>query len=241
MSFKRCPGSSAFMQPKIEVVPCPDCGSDVEIWSDEADGKCPSCALSVVRMSTQSCVDWCRYAEECLGEEKYKQYNSMKSSMRKQALLKAMDDYFGDDKKRRRHARTVVSFAEQILRTESTADPNVVIASAVLHDIGIRNAEHKHGSSSPGHQEQEGPPVARRILEELGYPEGFIKEVCGIIGHHHHPTGDDSSNFGILYDADLITNTIEEKRHLKPDFSSDQLLNACLTDSGREVAKRNLP
>lgn len=228
------------MQPKIEVVPCPGCGGDVEIWSDEADGKCPSCGLSVVRMSTQSCVDWCRYAEECLGEEKYKQYNSMKSSMRKQALLKAMDEYFGDDKKRQKHARTVVSFAEQILQTESSADPNVVLACAVLHDIGIRNAETKHGSSSAKHQENEGPPVARQILEALGYPEGFINEVCGIIGHHHHPAGDESANFGILYDADLITNMIEEKNHLKPGFQLDDVLKACLTESGREVARKNL-
>jgi ribosomal protein S27E len=60
MGLKRCSGATAFSQPKIEVVPCPDCGTDVEVWSDEATGQCPSCSRTVIRTATQSCVDWCR-------------------------------------------------------------------------------------------------------------------------------------------------------------------------------------
>lgn len=40
MSFKRCPGSLSFTQPKIELVRCPHCGAEAEVWSDEADGTC---------------------------------------------------------------------------------------------------------------------------------------------------------------------------------------------------------
>ena len=43
MSFKRCPGSMAFAQPKIEIVRCPHCGDDAEVWTDEAEGKCRKC------------------------------------------------------------------------------------------------------------------------------------------------------------------------------------------------------
>ena len=86
MSFRRCPGSAAFMQPKIELVRCPQCQQDVEVWSDEADGTCDSCGITVVRTQSQSCVDWCRYARECLGEEKFKQYRETKSAVRKEAV-----------------------------------------------------------------------------------------------------------------------------------------------------------
>ncbi|MDP6490267.1 MAG: phosphohydrolase [Kiritimatiellia bacterium] len=79
MGFKRCPGSSGFTQPKIELLECPDCRQDVEIWSDETTGKCSSCGKTVSRTSTPACMDWCAHAEECLGEEKYKQYLKMKA------------------------------------------------------------------------------------------------------------------------------------------------------------------
>ncbi len=37
----------------------------------------------------------------------------------------------------------------------------------------------------------------------------MIKEVCDIIGHHHHPREEETINFKCLYDADLITNLEE--------------------------------
>jgi len=178
----------------------------VEIWTDEAFRPCPSCGKDVFRTGVQSCLEWCRLAEECVGEEKYKQYGQMKAALRKQALIKAMEDYFDDDKKRIEHAKQVIGYAEMILAKEE-ADPNVVLAAAVLHDIGIKNAEKKYSSSSAKYQELEGPPVARSILAKLEYPDDFITEVCDIIGHHHHPQPEETLNFKVLYDADLLVNT----------------------------------
>ncbi len=57
-------------------------------------------------------------------------------------------------------AKKVITYAESILADERDADPNVVIAAAALNDIGIKNAEAKHGSSEGCYQEEEGPPVA---------------------------------------------------------------------------------
>lgn len=157
-------------------------------------------------MGMQSCLEWCHLAKECVGDEKYKQYGEMKAVLRKQALIKAMVDYFEDDRKRIEHAKRVIGYAEMILAKEQ-ADPNVVLAAAALHDIGIKNAEKKHGSSSAKYQELEGPPVARSILEKLEYPDDFILEVCDIIGHHHHPRTEETMNYKVLYDADLLVNT----------------------------------
>jgi len=87
MSFKRCPGSMSFTQPKIELVRCPNCGDDAEVWSDEADGKCAKCGHTVCRTTSQSCIDWCKYAKECLGDEEHKRYQDMKTRLRKETLL----------------------------------------------------------------------------------------------------------------------------------------------------------
>jgi hypothetical protein len=158
---------------------------------------------------------------------------SLSYNQRKPELIQAMSDYFGEDKKRIDHAKTVVAYSEMILPREQSADPNVVLAAAVLHDIGIKNAEEKHGSSASAHQELEGPPVAREILGEFGCPGPFIDEVCAIIGRHHHPKPDESMNFKVLYDADLLTNTERQRGRAALPAA---ILEAFLTDAGREIA-----
>jgi len=96
----------------------------------------------------------------------------------------AMRAYFGSDQRRIDHALRVTGFAEELLKSEK-GDRLVVIAAALLHDIGIREAERKFGSSAGNLQEQEGPPVAREILTGLGLAEAVIDEVCAIIASHH--------------------------------------------------------
>ncbi|GEM_PF-1726241 len=71
----------AFAQPKIELVRCPSCGNDAELWTDEADGTCTQCGKVVCRTTTQSCLDWCKYARECLGEEGHQKYQEMVDGM----------------------------------------------------------------------------------------------------------------------------------------------------------------
>ncbi len=72
MAINRCPGSAAFIQPKPEMLLCPNCGSEVEIWTDEAVARCPACLNTVMRELAQSCLDWCPQAEKCLGTLKYR-------------------------------------------------------------------------------------------------------------------------------------------------------------------------
>ena len=74
---------------------------------------------------------------------------------------------FGDDVRRMTHTRKVLGYAQRILR-EVAANEEVVLAAALLHDIGIQEAERKHGSAAGRYQELEGPPIAEQILRELG-------------------------------------------------------------------------
>jgi hypothetical protein len=203
MSFKRCPGSLAFAQPKIELVRCPHCGEDAEVWTDEAEGKCAKCGRSVCRTTTQSCVDWCKYARECLGDEGHKKYQDMKTRLRKEALLKAAEQRMADGHDRQR-ARARVEAAEQILAREKAADPNVVLAAAALLDV--RRAEPQSGAPTAAAAPalQETALLAAEILQELGYPEGFIKEVCGIVSHVQAPGGEESTNSRIVHEADRL-------------------------------------
>lgn len=63
----KCPGTDTRYL-KVEVKKCQRCGYDVEIFSDEVRVKCPKCKSYVYR-EIPSCIDWCRYAKECVGEK----------------------------------------------------------------------------------------------------------------------------------------------------------------------------
>lgn len=69
-----CPGSQHFKQPHPELASCPFCNEEVEIWTDEFETKCPKCGRKVVRVNGQCCLDWCRFAKECVGEKVYGTY-----------------------------------------------------------------------------------------------------------------------------------------------------------------------
>jgi len=69
--LRGCPGAVNIREGKPEDVRCPQCGEEVEIWSDELTARCPHCGARVSRDQGPSCIDWCSFAEECIGTEKY--------------------------------------------------------------------------------------------------------------------------------------------------------------------------
>lgn len=67
----RCPGSGNIRTPAPSYKKCPQCGEEVEIWSDELKAKCTNCGATVFREKTPSCIEWCKHAKECIGTEKW--------------------------------------------------------------------------------------------------------------------------------------------------------------------------
>lgn len=72
MIFK-CPGQDD-RNIKAEIIGCPGCGCKIEIFSDEIKVRCPKCNNLVCREELPSCVDWCKAARDCVGEEKLRLY-----------------------------------------------------------------------------------------------------------------------------------------------------------------------
>lgn len=70
-----CPGSQKFRHPQPETVKCYNCGMEgVEIWTDEVEAICPGCKGTIRRQNGQSCLEWCKYARECVGDKIYETY-----------------------------------------------------------------------------------------------------------------------------------------------------------------------
>ena len=143
--------------------------------------------------------------------------------------------YFGDDARRIEHTRRVTDYAREILSFEP-ADRTIVEASAMLHDIGIPEAERKHGSAAGPYQELEGPPIAREILERLGADADFIETVARMVGSHHSPGEILTPEFDILWDADWLVNLPEEQGDSAPDERRAMIHRIFHTTTGRAIA-----
>jgi len=135
------------------------------------------------------------------------------------AAINRMILYFGPDAGRIQHAMKVYCLAyalwDEEARTRGIPDTderrNSLLLTAVLHDIGIHEAERKYNSSAGKYQEIEGPPIAEKILRECGADAEITARVSYLVAHHHTYNLIDGLDFQILVEADLLVNLEEEK------------------------------
>jgi HD superfamily phosphodiesterase len=146
--------------------------------------------------------------------------------------------HFGSDWRRINHALKVVAFAERIMEGEEIDSEmrKVIIITALLHDVGIKPAEQKYGSSAGIYQEQEGPPIVREIMSRYNESEELIRRVAYIVGGHHTAAKNDGLDFQIIWEADLLVN-IEEEGLINSDKLSGIIAKNFRTDTGLNIAK----
>lgn len=124
-------------------------------------------------------------------------------------ITKLLTDYFETDFRRITHALEVLKYAERIMENTEDFDYDIVIASALLHDVGIKPSEEKFGYNNGKTQEEFGPPVAEELLRKIDFPHEKITKVCEIIGNHHSRSRYDYVELNILKEADKIVNKQE--------------------------------
>jgi len=130
-------------------------------------------------------------------------------------LTRVLINYFENDDRRIEHALSVLRTAESMLESYPGCDPDIVVASSLLHDIGIKVSEEKHGYNNGVTQEQYGPPVAGELLASIGFPPDKIEIVKNIIGNHHSPSRFDYPELALLKKADQIVNREEDLHESK--------------------------
>lgn len=128
-------------------------------------------------------------------------------------VLRAMIFYYAGDARRVNHFLKVYGFAKAISAAEGL-DSNtreIIEIAALTHDIGIKNSEIKYGDSSGPHQQTEGPPEARKMLEALAVGGDTIDRVCWLIAHHHTYDNIDGIDYQILVESDFLVNIFEDQ------------------------------
>jgi putative nucleotidyltransferase with HDIG domain len=154
----------------------------------------------------------------------------------KDKLIQKMKDVFGDDQKRINHALAVLGYAEKICASEG-GDETVVIAAAILHDIGIQQAERKYNSAAGKYQQIEGPPIAEKILNDEGVDSERTGHICKIIANHHTAKNIDTIEFRVLWDADWLVNIPDECGQMSQDKLKGFIEKIFKTNTGRRIAK----
>jgi HD superfamily phosphodiesterase len=124
-------------------------------------------------------------------------------------IVKLLVDFFEDDFRRIEHALAVLKEAEALLENRSDCDEDVVVAAALLHDVGIKPSERELGYNDGKTQEQFGPPVVRELLGKIGFAPSSIRKVAEMVGNHHSPSRYDYPELQVLKEADRIVNRRE--------------------------------
>ncbi|MCK9580636.1 MAG: hypothetical protein M0Q92_09330 [Methanoregula sp.] len=78
--LNRCPGAANIRTPMLTIKKCPQCGDEVEVFSNNVSVKCSNCGFEVYN-DILSCVQWCKYAKECVGEETYNKLMAQKKQV----------------------------------------------------------------------------------------------------------------------------------------------------------------
>jgi ribosomal protein S27E len=68
--------------PTLSVKKCPQCGEEVELFSNDISVKCSTCGF-VVYNEIESCIQWCKHAKECVGDEMYRKLMERKNAEQK--------------------------------------------------------------------------------------------------------------------------------------------------------------
>jgi putative nucleotidyltransferase with HDIG domain len=231
----RCPGQDQrFWKPAdIFEVRCSRCGTSVEFFKDEPKLNCRNCGHVVANPKIDlGCAEWCQYAEQCVGVLADSDATALRDR-----LIDEMKSVFAGDQKRIEHSLMVLDYAEQIQQAEG-ADPFIVKAAAVLHDIGIAEAERKYGSAAAKYQQIEGPPIAEAILKRYGVSAAAIEHVCRIVGSHHSGNDLDTIEFNCVWDADWLVNMPDVFRGRKKSELQGIIERTLKTAKGRELANK---
>jgi len=229
----RCPGQDQrFWKPDdIFEVKCLNCGKPIEFFKDEPKLKCSSCKHMVVNPRIDlGCAQWCQYAKQCVGDSTVTNISIIRDK-----LIDEMKKVFGKDRRRIGHALSVLNYAEKIQSAEG-GDPLVVKAAAILHDIGIHEAERKYGSSASRYQEIEGPPIAEKILRNYDLSNEVIEHICKIIANHHSAKDIDTIEFRCVCDADWLVNISQDYKDKSCQQLQEIIDSVFKTDTGRKIA-----
>jgi predicted metal-dependent HD superfamily phosphohydrolase len=152
-------------------------------------------------------------------------------------LHSEMIHLYKGDPKRIQHFCKVHSYAMLIAEMENIdKDTQFILeAAALTHDIGIHLCEEKYGNCSGKLQEKEGPALAGKLLDSLGFSEDVSQRVQYLIAHHHTYSDIDGIDYQILVEADFLVNLYEDE--VSKDAIKHTYNDIFVTEAGKKICR----
>ena len=111
--------------------------------------------------------------------------------------------------------------------------------AAITHDIACPLCRVKYGNTNGKYQEEEGVPMVKEFLSDIGIAEEVIDRVAFLVGHHHTFSGIDGIDYQILIEADYIANATEN------GYGQESVVNfmqkIMKTEGGKQILKAIYP
>jgi HD superfamily phosphodiesterase len=99
------------------------------------------------------------------------------------------------------HTERVLHISRMYFQRPNGRD-KFVDAIAILHDVGGPTIKEQY---------ENGPRIARDLMEKLQFSEKEIQEACEIIGTHHNRVKNPTEEYAILYDSDQMVKLTPEE------------------------------
>lgn len=216
--FDFCPGARNIRQPRPDYLKCPHCGEEVEIWSDEVKTICPSCKKIVLAdREGMSCLEWCSYAEQCVGAEVYQSYFINRSALLKEKLVSLLDEVGKVEKNIQNNLQIALQFAEQLLKVEK-GDWQVVFSAIIAYYFS----------------DAVSPDTISRIFPRAGISKSNTEKVLEIVSALKNQKKLSWLDFKICHDA-IQYQKIKSQPQLFQDW---QLKELFLTDKGYQITRQ---
>ena len=179
----KCPGQDRgyWKANAVFEIPCPQCGTSVELFKDEATGHCPRCDHRFSNPGVEiGCAAWCSLAQECLGVAPRPQSAVRPEGALAALLIHALEERFQSDRPRFAQALKVFQFAKSLVGKQG-GDPRVVLAAALLLELVVRGSLAAPGSSHGEDDSAAGIAEARGLLKQSGLDEETSQRIEGIL------------------------------------------------------------
>jgi len=200
----RCPGQDRryWTRDAVFEVPCPHCGAEVELFKDEPSGRCTSCGHKFPNPGIDfGCARWCPVAEACVGFVPQAQLESNAGEGALAArLIRAIKEEFAGDPARIGRALAVFQHARGLVSRKG-GDARVVLAAALLLEIGGEQPGQGSESARPPTGKTEGPSRARLVLQRIGLDQPTSDHVCRILQGHQSGNEVDTIEFKIVRES----------------------------------------
>ena len=135
----------------------------------------------------------------------------------------AMVRHFGPDLEMIIHMFTVHGFAVAIAAAEGVQEDTLLglEIAALTHCIGIKECRSKYKILTRKALQVEGPPLAKELLQNLGFSDPLVDRVCFLLGHQHTYADIQDLDHQILVEAFFLA-TAKEK-----DWTKEQVQGFC--------------